>query len=108
VRRGDQQASSIGAIRVFALIVGLREEQPQEHEGDDPREVEVEPVGQRDLERDEHRGRQRRELKWALASGNERHDHGERDRENDDHGLHHTEVGDAARAVLAPAPDGER
>ena len=42
--------------------------------GNDPREVEVEPVGQRELERDEHRSRERRELDRALAPRDDRHE----------------------------------
>ena len=97
-----------GAPRSRLLIASLRKEQPQEDERDDPREVEVEPVGQRELEGDEHGGGERGQLERALAPRHDRDEPRECDREDDDDGLKEPEVGNPARVVLTPAPDRER
>ena len=70
------RASGIEAVRVAGLLSRrrLRQEEPQEHERGDPREIEVEPVGQRELERDEHRRGERRELHRPFAAWDERDD----------------------------------
>jgi len=65
-------------------------------------------VGQRELERDEDGRRQRGELDRALSTREEREYYRERDGEECDDGLQEPEVRDAARVVLAPAPDRER
>src|SRR5262249_37758107 len=78
------------------------------HEREEPRDVEVEPVGQGQLEAEQDGRGQGGELERRLAPRDEvardRADDEERDREL----LERAEVGDPGRVVLAPAPDRER
>jgi hypothetical protein len=64
-------------------------------------------VGQRELEREQERGGQGRQLEGALLPRDERGDRGERDDPHLDDGLERREVGDPAGVVLAPAPERE-
>src|SRR5262245_60092593 len=83
----------------------------QHDEGDEreePRDVEVEPVRQRELEADQHGGGERGELERRLAARDEVAGDRPRDEERDRDLLERAEVGDPCRVVLAPAPDRER
>ena len=95
-----------GRARAPARGRGLspRQQQREQDEGQEPRDVEVRPVGERELEADEHGSAQRGELERALAQRDRRDDAGEReDADLEDH-LHDVEVRDPARVVLAPVP----
>ena len=71
------------------------------------REVEVKPVGQRELKRNEYSRGQGRELDGALLAREERG--GDRDCDGgDEGGLHEAQVGDAFGMILAPTPERER
>src|SRR5688500_18324280 len=99
--------STASAVRARAGVRAVTGEQREDGEGEEPREVEVEPVRQHELEgRDQRRG-QRRELQRRLPARNERC--GERTGEHERlHDLvRKVEVRYAARVVLPPVPDRE-
>src|ERR671931_533462 len=83
-----------------------RGEDREGDEGEEPRDVEVEPVRQHELEADHERSRQRCELERVLPPGDEE----DRDRGGDDGpfepGLDVMQVREAR--VLVPVPDRER
>jgi hypothetical protein len=65
----------------------LGEQQPEQDEREHPREIEVEPVGQGELEGDEHGGGQRRQLDRSLSSRQHRDEQREHDGADDQHRL---------------------
>src|SRR5918995_1248278 len=76
-------------------------------EGEEPGQVEVEPVGQHKLEADQHRGGERGELQDRLLPRDEGDEQRAPDDEHLEHLLDDVQVGHAAGTVLAPAPDRE-
>ena len=95
-----------GSVRADDVLA--REEQREQDEREHPGKVEVEPVREAELDREEHRGRERGELERPLVPGHDGHDPGERDRGYLDDGLERRQVRDPARVVRPPAPDRER
>ena len=64
-------------------------------------------MGERELDGDEHGGRQRRELDRPLAAGVEGRDEREAEREQVERRLRSGEIGYPLRVVLAPVPKRE-
>src|SRR6188472_8604 len=85
-----------------------RQEQGEQDEREHPGKVEVEPVREAELDREQHRGRERGELERALLPWDDGDDPCERDRGHLDDGLERGEVRDPACVVPPPAPDRER
>src|SRR5688500_19840498 len=83
-------------------------EQGEGDEGEEPRDVEVEPVRQHELEADQDRGRQRGQLEDRLPPRDEGDEERARDEEHLEHLLHGVQVRHAGGAVLPPAPERER
>src|SRR5215472_4637891 len=77
-------------------------------EGEEPGDVEVEPVRQHDLEPDQQRPGERGELERALPRGEERRGDGAEHEQPLEHPLYQVEVREAARVVLRPVPERER
>ena len=90
-------------LRLIASL--LRQEEPEQDERKQPGQVEVEPVCQRDLERDEHRSGERRELDGALPSRKDGDDKRQHDRGHDQDRLDEAEIRDPLGVVLPPAPE---
>src|SRR5438067_1122808 len=105
----DQLASLSTTLdsRLGRETVPLRRQHDEREEREEPRKVEVEPVGQDELEADQKRGGERRELEWRLAPGQEV----DRDRAHHEQAFEHTLEQVQIRepgVVLAPVPDRER
>src|SRR5918995_2732287 len=83
-------------------------EQGEGDEGEEPRDVEIEPVRQHELEADQDCGGEGGELQDRLPAGHEGEEHRARGDEHLQDLLEDVEVGHALRPVLAPAPDRER
>src|SRR5262245_9507518 len=104
----DQLALRDGMRRnsLHARTAGGQDDEGDERE--EPRDVEVEPVGQGQLEADQDGRGEGRELERRLAPRDEvagdRPHHEQQDRDL----LERAEVGNAGSVVLAPAPDRER
>src|SRR5215218_4729892 len=96
-------ASSVN--RRGAVTVG---EEDEGGEGEEPGDVEVEPVRQHELEADQDRAGQGRQLQDRLPPRQESSCHRSRDDEHLEDLLHHRQVGNARGVVLTPAPDRER
>src|SRR5215207_4969313 len=77
-------------------------------EGEEPRDVEIEPVRQHELEPDQDCGGEGGELQDRLPTGHEREEHRARGDEHLQDLLEDVEIRHALRPVLAPAPDRER
>src|SRR5438128_12417644 len=77
-------------------------------EGEEPGDVEVEPVREGELEADQDGRGQRGELERRLAAGDEVAGDRPGHEQSDDDLLEPAEVGDSGRVVLPPAPDRER
>src|SRR5688572_13324786 len=103
----SRAAASVAALvnRVDAITSA---QQGEGHEREEPRDVEIEPVREHELEADQHGRGEGRELKRRAPPRHER----ERERAHDDqhleHLLHEVQVRDSRGPVLAPAPEGER
>ena len=84
-----------------------RREHRDRGEGEEPRDVRVEPVGEDELEAGEQRRGERGELERRLVARDERGDERADDEQHLEHVLHRMEVGEAARVVLPPVPQRE-
>src|SRR5438094_5287219 len=78
------------------------------NEWEEPRDVEVEPVRQHELEAEQQHAGQRRELERRLAPRNERERDGREHEEHLEHTLREMQVGQSLCVVLLPVPDRER
>src|SRR5262245_42434524 len=90
---------------LYAPTAGSQHDENDERE--EPRDVEVEPVGQRQLKADQHRGGQGGELERRLAAGDEVARDRPHDEEDDRDLLERAEIRNPGRVVLTPAPDRE-
>src|SRR3954451_14145641 len=105
---------SLRVLKVFGRICGLCRrgrmerggQQGEGGEGEEPRDVEIEPVRQHELEADQQRGRERGELQLVLHSRHEVEEERAEQKQHLERRLHVVEVGKAR--VLVPVPDGER
>src|SRR5215217_4618794 len=77
-------------------------------EGEEPRDVEVEPVRQDELKADQQRGRERRELERAFAARPEVRADSRHKEQTLQQPLDKVQVGDSRRVVLPPVPERER
>src|SRR5687768_16850532 len=96
-----QEPRKSAAARTAARSVNLRcaitpVEDGEGDEGEEPGEVEVEPVREHELEGDQDRAGERRELEDRLLPGDEGDEQGSRDDEHLEHLLDDVEVGHAA------------
>src|SRR6185503_1154013 len=82
-----------------------RREEGEGDEGEEPRDVEVEPVRQHDFEADEKRGRESCHLELVLHARDEEHRERAEEEQHLQAGLEMVEVGVAG--VLVPVPDRE-
>src|SRR5688572_26052486 len=90
------------------LVASARSQDDEDGEREEPRDVEVEPVGQCELEADQERSGERGQLQRGLAARDEvAGDGAEREQDEEDL-LRGAEVRDPRRVVLAPPPDRER
>src|SRR3954470_9201288 len=112
-RRGSVDADQLLAttLKRRADVGGQRLGDRREHgeggEREEPRQVEVEPVRQHDLEAEQQRGGERGELERRLAARDEVDgDRSEQERDLE-HALQQVQVGQA-RVVLPPVPERER
>src|SRR6187399_1227607 len=105
-RKTAAAAAAASSVNLRGAITSV--EQCEGDEGEEPWDVEVEPVRQYKLEADQDRGGERGELENRLLP---RHERGQ-DRTGDDEHLHHllddVQIGDPGGVVLPPAPDRER
>jgi hypothetical protein len=85
-----------------------RREDGKGGEREEPREIEIGPVGEDELEADDERGSESGELERRAATREERREGGAREDEPDQRKLHEMKVGDARGVVLPPVPDRER
>src|SRR5205085_2535730 len=105
----DQLASlsiTLGS-RLGRDTLPLRRQHDEREEREEPRQVEVEPVRQHELEADQERGGQRGELAGGLPARQEVRRDGRDREEHLEHALKDVEVGQP-RAILPPVPDRER
>src|SRR4249919_2455973 len=104
-RNSTAAAAAASSVNLRGAVTSV--EQCEGDEGEEPRDVEIEPVRQRELEADQERGGDRSQLQDRLTA---RHEGGQ-DRSGDDEHLQHllddVQVRDAGGVVLAPAPDRE-
>src|SRR3990170_1988306 len=103
----NKAAASAAATSVNRRDAGTGREDGEADEGEEPGDIEVEPVRQHELERDQDGGGKRGELQDRLPPRHERDQHGARDDEHLEHLLDGMEVRHAGGAVLAPAPHRE-
>src|ERR671911_168512 len=108
-----QASRNSSAASAAASSVNLRGgvtsvEDGESDEGEEPGDVQIEPVRQHELEADQDGGGERRELQDRLPAGHEREQHRARGDEHLQDLLDDVEVGHPRCAVLAPAPDRER
>src|SRR4029450_7488771 len=82
-----------------------RREDGEGHEREEPGDVEIEPVGQDELEADENRGRERAQLDHVLPSRDEVDRDGGHEEDDLEPCLDVVQVREAR--VLVPVPDGE-
>src|SRR5687768_12954442 len=103
----NRTAASAAATSVNRRDAGTGREHGEGDEGEEPGDVEVEPVRQHELEADQDRGGERGELQDRLAARHERDQHSAGGHQDLEHLLHHVEVRDARSVVLAPTPERE-
>src|SRR5688572_14476036 len=100
-------AASAAATSVNRRDAGTGREDGEGDEGEEPGDVEVEPVRQHELERDQDGGGERGELQDRLSPRHESDQHAPRDDEHLEHLLDGVEVRHARGVVLPPTPDRE-
>src|SRR5918995_5386326 len=105
-RKSVAAAAAASSVNLRGAITPV--EDGEGDEGEEPGQVEVEPVGQHELEPDQDRGGERGELQDRLLARAEGDEQRTADEEHLQHLLDDVQVGDAASVVLAPAPDRER
>src|SRR3954466_3396776 len=110
--RGNE--CSLLVLKLFGRICGLCRrgrmkrggQQGEGGEGEEPRDVEVEPVRQHQLESDQQGGRERGQLELVLHLRNEVDDERAEQEQDLERRLHVMEVREAGK--LVPVPDRER
>src|SRR5215207_1830307 len=105
-RKSPAAATTASSVNRRGLVTPVEDREGDE--GEEPWDVEIEPVRQHELESDQDGGGQRSELQDRLAPRQERDEHGACDQEHLQHLLDDMEVGHTFRVILAPAPGRER
>src|SRR5512132_3604541 len=105
-RKSAAAATAASSVNRRGLVTSVEDREGDE--GEELRDVEVEPVGPRELEADPDGRRECGELQDRLAPRDERDEQSAPDKAHLQHLLHEVEVGDALRVVLPPTPDRER
>src|SRR6266511_452013 len=114
-RRSELTAAATRNQRSRTVLMGLRlfhchgppgrnGQQGDGGEGEEPRDVEVEPVREDELEAEEESGGQGRKLERRLAPRPEVDGERADQEQSFEHQLQDVQVGDAARVVLPPVP----
>src|SRR3712207_6783920 len=104
-RKSTHAPSATALVNRREAITAIEDGEGDERE--EPRNVEIEPVRQDDLEADEEGGGERGEAQ-RRAHAHERDDDGGEHEKRLEHLLDEVQVGNPRRVVLAPAPDRER
>src|SRR6187551_3138906 len=104
----NSATASAAATSVNRRDAGTRNQHCEGDKGEEPGDVEVEPVRQHDLEADQDGGCERGELQDRLPARQESDQHCSGDEEYLEHLLDDVEVRHARGVVLAPAPERER
>src|SRR2546423_4519066 len=103
-------ATSSGRERKLLVIdrsARQRRQQRERHEREEPREVEVEPVREHELEADQHGGGERSHAERRATPRKPGQRHSSRDEQHLERALHEVEIWDALRVVLPPVPQRE-
>ncbi len=94
----------VGSTDTAARSADVGQEDREEHEGHDPGKVEVEPVGEDELEAGEQRPGERRQLERAPAAREEGGGSGAREQEHLQDDLDDVQVGDPRARGTGPSP----
>src|SRR6185295_1327367 len=94
-RKSAAAATAASSVNRRGLVTSV--EHREGDEGEEPWDVEIEPVRQHDLEADQHRCSQRSELQDRLAPRDERHEQRAPDQQDLQHLLDEVKVGNAFR-----------
>src|SRR5687768_16868204 len=103
----NRAAASAAATSMNRRDAGTGEEDGEDDEGEEPGDVEVEPVGQHELEADQDGGRERGQLEDRLPARHERDQHRAGHDEHLEHLLDGVKVRYTRSVILAPAPERE-